>query len=111
MLARGFYAPQLRRLFGLYGRSQALVLISERFRARPHETLRKVAVFLGIEALDAWADGAEALEERHVRRRMVPPLEPSERAELCDLYAADVAELKTMLSDDLPEWEDFAVRS
>jgi len=100
---RGLYADQLERLCQLFPEEQVRVVISERFRANPAEVVAGVRSFFG---LPAW-QGSVSVPERHVRWEYEERLAAGERELLRDMYAEDVARLKAMLDDQLPEWQDF----
>ena len=79
-----------------------LVVVSERYRADPWAGLRRVRHFLGMP--DRLPD---ELPERHVSAGYSEILSEADTARLRDLYAPDVAALKHLLGDALPEWEEF----
>jgi hypothetical protein len=95
---RGFYAPQVRQLFNMFGRDQCLVLLNEDLRARHAETLRKTSAFLGV-------DTSFVPESADVfRHDYEETLGPEFSARLTKLFYFDMKELELLLQRDLAPW-------
>lgn len=93
-LARGHYAPQLRRYFDLFGRDAVLVLTMDELSRDAAAAFRRVQDFLGLP--HALVD----LRPRNVRpgRR---PLDPGTKERLSEHYRPLNAELYELLGRDL----------
>jgi hypothetical protein len=87
---RGFYGEQVERLFGLFPRSQVLVLKSEDLRADPGPSLAQVRAVLGLPPAPA-----PAAREAHVGREMDYPSEltAEDLGFLRGVYATDAERL------------------
>lgn len=89
---RGFYAEQLARIFGLFPRSQVLVLENDALETHPQETLGCFNAFVG----------ASAPRPRQKRRvhvgRAVGEMPEEDRAYLSGVYAGDQARLAALLA-------------
>jgi hypothetical protein len=107
MVSRGLYHAQLGRLLQCFPASQLLVVISERYRSHTKRELNRVRAFLGLADLPP-EFASEQLIEHHVRGQYLETLSETERASCRNFYAEDVAKLKLLLSDEIPEWPDFA---
>lgn len=83
---RGFYGEQVERLYGLFPRSQILVLTSGALRADPGSALAEVRALLGLAPAPP-----PTPREVHVGRQMAYP---------SDLTAADVAWLREVYAPD-----------
>lgn len=103
-LDRGFYARQVRRLLDWVPRAQVLVLQYERCAADPDGELARTYRFLGLDDSHRPASPTAPASEP------VPvPLGPGVDARLTGLYAADVADLASLVpSLDLSWWPRFA---
>lgn len=90
---RGFYGEQMERLYGLFPRTQVLVLTSDALRADPSPVLADVRAFLGL------APGAPPVaREVHVTRKMAYPSEltAADIDHLRQVYAADADRLAAL---------------
>lgn len=83
---RGFYGEQMARLYGLFPRSQVLVLTSDALRSRHAATLGEVRAFLGLASAPA-----PPSRDVHVGRAMDYP---------SDLTADDIAHLRRVYAPD-----------
>ncbi len=102
---RGRYAAQVRRVFDLFPREQALLLRSEELATRHDETLARVFDFLGVEAPGKPPEARRVHERsgwcfapRFVRRRI---------ARGC---LSSTEELERLLDWDLAAWKEVARR-
>ncbi|MET3527152.1 sulfotransferase domain-containing protein [Phenylobacterium koreense] len=88
---RGFYAEQMERALGLFGRDQVLIINADDLRSTPTESLARVAAFVG-----ARARGAVEHREVHVGVHGEREIPASDRAFLKNLYADDQARLREL---------------
>jgi Sulfotransferase domain len=95
---RGFYAPQIRRLFDIFGQDNCLVLLNEELRHDHRATLRKVFGFLEV---DPAVDPAEASVFEH---EYEDKIDNDLRLRLIDIFHSDIQELERMLRRDLSAW-------
>jgi hypothetical protein len=99
---RGFYAPQIERILGLFPDDQILTIRTDALWENPAATLRQVQSFLGVTPL---------LDEE--RRYVVPidsdksvPLAPDDALHLAALYANDIRRTQSLTGLDLQDWLD-----
>jgi len=87
---RGFYGEQMQRLYGLFPRSQVLVLTSDALRRNPGPALAQVRAFLGLPRAPA-----PAPREVHVGQKIAYPsaLTADDVDHLRGVYAADAERL------------------
>ena len=95
---RGFYAPQVRRLFNIFGRDNCLFLLNEELRTDHKQTLRRVFDFLGVD--HAVVPREASVFEQDYEETMDAKL----RARLIDIFYFDIKELERMLKRDLSAW-------
>ena len=95
---RGFYAPQVRRLFNLFGRDRCLVLLNEELRADHRKTLERAFEFLGV---DSTAVPAQAAVFEHDYDQ---PMDPGLASQLIDMFYYDIKQLEQLLGRDLSLW-------
>ena len=97
-LDRGFYTPQIRRLFNTFGRDSCLVLLNEDLRRDHGTTLRSVFEFLGV-------DNSVVPPEANVfEHEYDEPMEPALYNKLKEMFRFDVKELEHLLQRDLSAW-------
>jgi len=101
---RGFYAPQIERLFGLFPNDQLLFLRTDALWSDPAATLQEVQSFLEI-----------PLVRNAEQRRVVPfesdksvPLAPEVADYLAALYADDIRRTQSLTGLNLQGWLDPA---
>ena len=99
-LARGRYAEQLERWFGLFPREQLLILESRQFFADPTRGFDQTLEFLGMPPA-----GRTRFEAINTLR--YPPVDPDVRAELYDYYRPHNARLHALLGQNY-DWERSA---
>jgi hypothetical protein len=97
---RGFYAPQIERLLGLFPRPQVLFLRTDVLWLEPAATLDAVSSFLGVPPI-AWP------ERRYVThagtdRTLMPA--PADVDYLASLYAGDIPRTQALTGLDLHDW-------
>jgi len=97
---RGDYARCLRHWLACYPSEQLLVLRYDQIRQNPRLLLHRVCEHLGIDA-DFYATLPDASLQRKVFAGPGHPLRPSLRPVLEDLYAAPLAELRSLLNEPL----------
>ncbi len=97
-LDRGFYAPQVRRLFNMFGHDQCLVLLNKDLRENHAETLRKVFGFLGVDESFA-PTPADVFHHDYEQT-----LEPELAGQLTQRFYFDMKELERLLQRDLTPW-------
>ena len=95
---RGFYAPQVRRLFNIFGAGNCLILLTEDLRTNHAPTLRSVFDFLGV---DNSAVPQEASVFEHDYNET---MDPKLQTRLIDIFYFDIKELERMLKRDLSAW-------
>lgn len=101
---RSFYAGPLRKLLDHVPADQVLVLQFERCIAEPAKELATTYRFLGLDD-----DHRPAKLGRRRPSPDLPPLDAGAEQRLIDLYAADVADLTTLVPTlDLSLWPRFA---
>ena len=93
-LARGEYAPQLRRYFDVFDRDQLLVLSADVVRREPAASFNRLQEFLGLPAMDI------DLTLFNVRSGY-PPIDATTRDRLREYYAPHNQELYELLGEDL----------
>ena len=98
LITRGLYAPQMRRLFSLFPARNVLVLQSEKFAARPGETLAEVCDYLGVAAFGF------RLRPPLTTRASEVAIDPTDEAYLREIYAPDVRELEALLGRKFEGW-------
>jgi Sulfotransferase domain len=99
---RGFYAPQIERIRGLFSDDQLLILRADALWNNPAATLRQIQSFLEVTPLLA-----------KKRRYVVPvnsdksvPLAPDDALYLAALYANDIRRTQSLTGLDLQDWLD-----
>ncbi len=95
---RGFYAPQLRRLFQMFGREQCLIFLNEELRKEHAETLRRAFRFLDVDdtivpaAANVFANADDGEAPAPLMNKLRQTFQP------------DVKEVEAMLERDLSSW-------
>jgi hypothetical protein len=103
-LWRSFYHEQLKRLFELYPRDQALVLQFERCRTDPAGQMEATCRFLGLDPFDELP--SQLVRERSPRDK--PPLADRLRDELVARLSDDVRQLIDLCPEIDPSlWPNF----
>ncbi|MEA2550653.1 MAG: hypothetical protein QOE25_422 [Actinomycetota bacterium] len=97
-LARGDYAPQLRRWFDIVGRHRVLVLISEEFFADPSREFRKMEAFLDLPAWNAFP----GIEQKYAKGGGGRGMSAEITARLREHFAPMIAETEGLLGRPLP---------
>ena len=97
-LDRGFYAPQLRRLFNIFGRERCLVLLNEDLRNDHARTLQKTFAFIGVDA--SFVPRSTDVFHHHYNE----PLEPALSSTLTEMFYNDIKESERLLNRDLAAW-------
>jgi hypothetical protein len=95
---RGFYARQLKRLWGRFPAEQTLVFKSEALYDRPDEVLNGIAGFLAI------APFAPVTQKTVHAREYEAAMGDQEKRFLLETYAEEVRELERLLGWDCSEW-------
>jgi sulfotransferase family protein len=96
---RGFYGPQLERLFKFFPREQMKTVKFEEFKNNQRETLASIFSFLGRKPLRS---------VRSKDRNIVPykrAMNWEERVFLYNLFAEDIARVEQMLGWDCSDWK------
>jgi hypothetical protein len=99
---RGFYAPQIRRLFDIFGQNNCLVLLNEELRHDHGGALGKVFAFLDV---DLAVNPPEASVFEH---EYEDKIDIDLRSRLIDIFQSDIKELERMLQRDLSSWYHIA---
>lgn len=98
LVARGFYAPQIRKLFSMFPRENLLFLRSEDLSSRPEEALNAVCDFLEVERHEF--NVSERLNSAPTSESM-----PADaRAFLMDSYKYDAPDTRRLLGWDQGAW-------
>jgi len=95
---RGFYARQLRRLWGHFPIEQTLIFKSEELLEAPNEVLGKIAAFLDI------APFAPVTGKSVNAREYVTEMSEEERRYLVGVYEDEIHKLEQMLAWDCSAW-------
>ena len=96
-VARGMYAPQVRRLYETFGPDRVSVLISEEIFRDPLPVVHDLLAFLGLPAR-----GAGAFEQRNAGRYSEMPR--STRTSLAERFRDSNDDLVRLIGRDLP-WD------
>lgn len=97
-LDRGFYAPQLRRLFDIFGAANCHITLNEELRNDHQSTLRKIFSFLGVDS--AIKTPKADVFEHDYDAAIAPEL----RLRLIDVFSSDIRELERLIGRDLSAW-------
>ena len=100
-VSRSRYAERLAPFLEHYAHTQLTVVVSERLRAAPRQTLSSLFATLGID--DGFWDPAMARPE-HVSAGDTPLLGSRLLGALAEQIADDTQRLRELAGDDLPEW-------
>lgn len=100
---RGFYAPQIARLFDLFARDQVLFYRVDDLWLRPAAVLGRIERHLGL-APHAWPHRPDYVAP--VSGETTAPIAPALRAALDRGYAADQALTEALTGCDLADWRD-----
>ena len=95
---RGFYSPQLERVFELFPRDQVLMIKYEDFRKDYSRTLDEVFDFLGVERLPNLKNAEQ--NAGPYQRKMTA----EERAEVSAIFSEDISRLEELLGWDCSDW-------
>ena len=95
---RGFYAPQVRRLFNIFGTNNCLVLLNEELRNDHKKTLHRVFEFLGVDSSFVPPE-ASVFEQEYTDK-----IDNQLRSRLIDIFHFDIKELERLLGRDLSAW-------
>ena len=94
---RGFYAHQLRRLIGIFGRENCLVLLNEDLRGDHARTLGRVFEFLDV-------DPATISPSNIFEHEYDDKIDNEMRARLIDIFRFDIKETERLIERDLSAW-------
>ena len=95
---RGFYAPQIRRLFNIFGRERCHIILNSELQERHASILQNVFRFLEVD------DSVKTAEQRVFEHDYEKPMDAGVRARLIEMFYFDIRELERMLGRDLSEW-------
>lgn len=99
---RGFYAPQIRRLFARFPREQVLFATTNMLSQDFHGQLDRFCGFLGVESYKNYPEFA------YVRPPVpawdLPPMQMNDRLFLISLFERDIAETAQLANLDLSSW-------
>lgn len=99
---RGFYAPQLRRVFQIVGRDQVLVLTNENLRDHQAATLDRLCEFLKLPRYGTYPRDEEIRPAVPVAP--VPPMDAEDERYLRALFRDDVQDVQSLTGLDLTAW-------
>ncbi|MEA2558145.1 MAG: hypothetical protein QOG88_1683 [Actinomycetota bacterium] len=97
-LARGDYAPQLRRWFDQVGRERVLVLVSEEVFSEPVREFRKVEAFLDLSVWEAFP----GITQRYAKGGGGEGMSAETAARLREQFAPKIKDTEQLLGRDLP---------
>lgn len=95
---RGFYTPQMERVFEIFPRDQVHVIKYEDFRRDYAGTIHGMFDFLGVERLSNLKN-AEQNAGPYQRK-----ITPEERADVSAIFADDISRLEELLGWDCSDW-------
>ena len=95
---RGFYAPQVQRLFNTFGAKKCLILLNEDLHRAHEETLRSIFEFLGVEP------SVMPAQDRVFEHDYDQLLDAKMRSRLIDTFRFDIQQLERLLGRDLSHW-------
>ena len=95
---RGFYAPQVRRLFNIFGTNNCLVLLNEELRNNHKKTLHRVFEFLGVDSSFVPPEASVFEQEYSIK------IDNQLRSRLIDIFYFDIKELEKLIGRDLSSW-------
>ena len=95
---RGFYAPQIRCLFNIFGSEKCLVLLNEDLQYRHRETLARIWTFLGVDQ-SVRPDQARVFEQSHGQL-----MDDQLRVKLTDRFYFDIKQLEQLIGRELSAW-------
>jgi len=95
---RGFYAPQIRRLFNIFGPAKCHVILNDDLHNRHVQTLQAIFRFLGVD------ESVKPAEQRVFKHDYSEPLDANLRSRLIEMFYFDIRELERMLRRDLSAW-------
>jgi hypothetical protein len=101
-LARSRYLERVLPFLEVYRAEQLLVVVQERLLADPRGELRRVFRHVGADP-DYWDDAMAGREHQSDDGTPVPA---GVRRAFWDEVGGDVDALRSLLDDDLPEWQD-----
>lgn len=100
-VSRSRYAERVAPYLRCFPRSQLTVVVSERLRDAPRETL--AALFAALRIDDTFWDPAMSRPE-HTAGTPAPSLDGRLRDALVERLADDVERLRELTQDDIPQW-------
>lgn len=100
-LSRSRYAERVAPYLRCFPRAQLTVVVSERLRDAPRQTLAALFAAFGID--DTFWDPAMSRPE-HAAVTPAPPLDARLRGALVERLADDVERLRSLMQDDISGW-------
>lgn len=97
-IKNGMYKPQVARYFDLFGRENVKVVIQERWKRLPFETIADVAEFLGF------SDMPEFEVQSVHSNSYASGIDPEAADLLNDFYKEWNEDLFALLGEPIPEW-------
>lgn len=104
---RGFYAPQLERIFKHFARDQVLLLEHSELKSDLVSTLDQITTFLNVPQFAPHPDNASIQPDvRHFGPQKIEVLPPKDQDLffLYDLFSADISATSTLTGLDLSHW-------
>ena len=98
---RSAYADQIEALRELYSSDRLHVVVSERIRERRQDEFDRLFEFLGV---DPTAVPPIPDRDAHVRE-YARGLDPRDDRRWSEFYADDIARVRGLLGDEIPEWD------
>lgn len=96
---RGLYAPQIKRLLGLFPKAQCCFVRTDRLWLNADRELRTVQRFIGVDPIGVYGAPGHASF-----RTEAAPVLASDRRYLDEVFAADIRETQALVDLDISDW-------
>lgn len=95
---RGFYARQIKRMWGLFGKDSVLVLKQSKLKESPLVELNRISEFLGVELL------TEVKTVASNRGKYKEGLDRKTKDFLTEVFEKEIREVEDLLGWDCKDW-------
>ncbi len=99
---RGFYAPQVERLFEYFPRDQVLFLDNDQLRNEQRGVLDRICEFLGVLPFSTYPENENILPTR--KQTGLGKIADEDKQYLADLYRGDTAKTAELTGLDVSHW-------